>query len=1125
MNKIYKVVWSKVKNCYVVVSEIAKNVITGSVKSAKVGAAPMVKCMAMGVLMAFMVTAAPQPAVAGIVEDATSKVSAFVTVSHREGSVWDGTLTNIIDGAVVTAPYLHVATDLTVGTLGQNDAIVETFRVDNITGNVTTAGAITASDFIVGTTKFSDVVDKVGKNETAIGNINTVLEGKASATDVTALANKVTYISTAGEGGVTIVNSQLAVAGPLSAVDGKFSVSTADAEGTKALVSVDGNVVADDYFVRLGDATVSLFDLAKASQSVAGTALTTAMRVESELDTVSLRTQKDKQELQGNINKLANGAVATNTENISALQTAVTGHTESISAINKKEQALEDAIKANEQALKDALITNETAVKEAVKDLQEIIENDVVVEAERATAEEERIEGKVDAEADRATAEEERIEGKVDAEADRAQEAEIRLQENIDEVADRAQEAEIRLQENIDAEVAAREKNFRSLEDSLNAEVQSRKEHYDKLDASIAANADDIATNAANIGLKADKTYVDATFATQTALAEGLAGKANVTDVYTKTVANETFATKSALSEGLSGKANVTDVYTKTELDNMFAATGTATGFDILASKTQNIDKDRTVSGTTYFTGNVEVEGNVQAATFNGIDLNKALSVLGVGANTTYWTAEDSAKASDNSFNTKGQQVIPNSTNKGELRISGCEFKNNIKDYDKAGEAVKGVILGESSGYSKVIIENGSRFEGNVNKGEGRKQAVVTIYSDAQISDSYFMDNITTDMGGALYLSTKTFDITDSVFSGNKAGQGAAIQGNAATINLSGNTFTGNVAKKEGGDSAGAINIEKGQVNFKDANTFNENKSLNGNGGALYNKDEVEGKGNAEFNFKEGSITYFKNNYAKQNGGAIYNTKPINVDGTVIFEGNKAGVEFDVNGNVIDNTGRKNDIYNDDEININQSGVVILDGGIEGTGKIKINGGTLNGKVTGNSVVMADGIWDLASQSEVKDLSGKGTLKVDLTKEELEQVKVQSDAADLSGISVDHGGVLGVNVEEGVAKYYQSVIGSDNQSLIKNREIGDIFLQASVSNVTFDEEGKVDGFTTTINPGSDFVINSESVIVSGNLSAGSITVDGVDLNDTVTNLSTEIAGVKDYANETFATKAALADEA
>lgn len=56
MNKIYKVVWSKVKNCYVVVSEIAKNIITGGVKSAKIGSAPMAKGLALGAAMAFVIT-------------------------------------------------------------------------------------------------------------------------------------------------------------------------------------------------------------------------------------------------------------------------------------------------------------------------------------------------------------------------------------------------------------------------------------------------------------------------------------------------------------------------------------------------------------------------------------------------------------------------------------------------------------------------------------------------------------------------------------------------------------------------------------------------------------------------------------------------------------------------------------------------------------------------------------------------------------------------------------------------------------------------------------------------------------------------------------------------------------
>ena len=56
MNKIFKVVWSKVKHCYVVVSEVAKNVITGSIKSAKIGSTPMTRGLALGAMMAFVIT-------------------------------------------------------------------------------------------------------------------------------------------------------------------------------------------------------------------------------------------------------------------------------------------------------------------------------------------------------------------------------------------------------------------------------------------------------------------------------------------------------------------------------------------------------------------------------------------------------------------------------------------------------------------------------------------------------------------------------------------------------------------------------------------------------------------------------------------------------------------------------------------------------------------------------------------------------------------------------------------------------------------------------------------------------------------------------------------------------------
>ena len=56
MNKIFKVVWSKVKHCYVVVSEVANNVITGSVKSAKIGCTPMTRGLVLGAMMAFVIT-------------------------------------------------------------------------------------------------------------------------------------------------------------------------------------------------------------------------------------------------------------------------------------------------------------------------------------------------------------------------------------------------------------------------------------------------------------------------------------------------------------------------------------------------------------------------------------------------------------------------------------------------------------------------------------------------------------------------------------------------------------------------------------------------------------------------------------------------------------------------------------------------------------------------------------------------------------------------------------------------------------------------------------------------------------------------------------------------------------
>ena len=112
MNKIYKVVWSKVKNCYVVVSEIAKNVISGSIKSAKIGSTPVTKGLALGAMMAFVIT---------------GNVWAANMDDQTKANVIDNTTTSyVVDGAITA-----VGSDIVVS--GNKDATVLTVTGGDVT--------------------------------------------------------------------------------------------------------------------------------------------------------------------------------------------------------------------------------------------------------------------------------------------------------------------------------------------------------------------------------------------------------------------------------------------------------------------------------------------------------------------------------------------------------------------------------------------------------------------------------------------------------------------------------------------------------------------------------------------------------------------------------------------------------------------------------------------------------------------------------------------------------------------------------------------------------------------------------------------------------------------------------
>jgi hypothetical protein len=78
------------------------------------------------------------------------------------------------------------------------------------------------------------------------------------------------------------------------------------------------------------------------------------------------------------------------------------------------------------------------------------------------------------------------------------------------------------------------------------------------------ASIDDVT---AAVEVKADKTYVDNTMATKTQLTEGLASKANVTDIEQVNTKLSEKASKTELTDGLATKANVETTYTKVEVD------------------------------------------------------------------------------------------------------------------------------------------------------------------------------------------------------------------------------------------------------------------------------------------------------------------------------------------------------------------------------------------------------------------------------------------------------------------------------------------------------------------------------------------------------------------------------
>jgi uncharacterized repeat protein (TIGR03803 family)/predicted outer membrane repeat protein len=98
------------------------------------------------------------------------------------------------------------------------------------------------------------------------------------------------------------------------------------------------------------------------------------------------------------------------------------------------------------------------------------------------------------------------------------------------------------------------------------------------------------------------------------------------------------------------------------------------------------------------------------------------------------------------------------------------------------------------------------------------------------LSGSTFTGNIATGNGGAIYGTSTAVDVNGCTFSGNSASNGGAVYYASGTLTISSSTFTGNSATTDGG----AIYFSASSPTSVSNSTFSGNSAPSGAGGAFY---------------------------------------------------------------------------------------------------------------------------------------------------------------------------------------------------------------------------------------------------------------------------------------------------
>ena len=284
MNKVYKVIWSKVRNCYVVVSELAKRQGKSSSKIGGVGK----QCLA-GLLAA------------GFVLFGSASVFAAGTYINTE----DATITTndaVADGAIVIGSnnpeYLPKAEGPLSVAMGEATKALSTGSI--AMGSATTAEGTAATAMGSGTTASGGSSTAMGERTTASGNFSTAMgaDSIASANASTAMGQRTKasgsastamgYGTTASEHSSTAMGYETTASGIASTAMGESTTASGNnsiaagystkaigaysfAMGTYSSANGDGSVAMGTYSSANGDGSVAMGvgSIANGQQSVA----------------------------------------------------------------------------------------------------------------------------------------------------------------------------------------------------------------------------------------------------------------------------------------------------------------------------------------------------------------------------------------------------------------------------------------------------------------------------------------------------------------------------------------------------------------------------------------------------------------------------------------------------------------------------------------------------------------------------------------------------------------------------------------------------------------------------------------------------------------------------------------